>query len=88
MQRNGSCMQRNIVPQGCDRDTVTNDNEVDKSERIFRERGNGARDRDTAGTINGAIEQDTLCTTGSRCISDVCEAQTSEYKILSINEHS
>lgn len=53
-----------------DRERFIDDTRVD-FERNAQESGDGARDRDTARTINGALGQ-VPCRTGLRCQSDIC----------------
>ena len=64
------CMERQFVqPQQQRRDEVIDDSGPTKTERFSREKAEGARDRDTARTINGAVQR-TPCAENLRCTNE------------------
>ena len=60
-----------------DREDKVRDDTRITPERESRERGSGARDRDTARTING-VENRPECQRELRCMEDVCRRPDSK----------
>lgn len=73
LSENVSCIQRDFV-QGDEDDLHVIDDSGISFERIARERGLGARDRETASTINGGLRQ-TPCRDGLSCIGNKCQGK-------------
>lgn len=78
MAEDGACMRREIIQGDIDQTRVLNDREFSE-ERVARERGSGARDRDTARTVNGARDRP-QCGSDLTCMDDVCRRRATESK--------
>ena len=74
-EEGGECRRQDIFSSNTDTTRrVVNDREV-SFERVARERSEGTRQRDTASTINGALER-SPCSNGLSCVEDTCSHRT------------